>query len=145
MMNETPLAQHELFIQMSVLDEYACCYSCMNANGQEIFLKKIITFFAVQFFVGKVLSREIQYWSKLFFAGSKHRFYDKSLPKSEEMKASREAEPAEAVESPEEGFSLQDDACLTTDVASCQRLRLWTPSVRRFASHTPKKGRQYGR
>ena len=34
---------------------------------------------------------------------------------------------------------MQDDTCLTTSVASCQRLRLWTPSVRRFASHTPKK------
>ena len=39
----------------------------------------------------------------------------------------------------DKGFSLQDDTCLTTGVASCQRLRLWTPSVRRFASHTLKK------
>jgi len=67
------------------------------------------------------------------------------FPKAKARKAARKREQAKAPESSEEGFSLQDDACLTTGVASCQRLRLWTPSVRRFASHTPKKGRQYGR
>ena len=67
------------------------------------------------------------------------------FPKVKARKTARERKQAKAPEFSEEGFSLQDDACLTTDVASCQRLRLWTPSVRRFASHTLKKGRQYER
>ena len=67
------------------------------------------------------------------------------FPKAKAPKAACERKQAQAPEFSEEGFSLQDDTCLTTGVASCQRLRLWTPSVRRFASHTLKKGRQYGR
>ena len=72
-------------------------------------------------------------------------FTIKVFPKAKAPKAVRKWEQAKAFESSEEGFSLQDDTCLTTGVASCQRLRLWTPSVRRFASHTLKKGRQYER
>ena len=61
------------------------------------------------------------------------------FPKVKAPKTARKREQAKAPESSEECFSSQDDTCLTTGVASCQRLRLWTPSVRRFASHTPKK------
>ena len=51
-------------------------------------------------------------------------FTIKVFPKAKARKAARKREQAKVPESSEEGFSLQDDACLTTDVASRQRLRL---------------------
>ena len=144
-MNRTPIAHHELFIQMSTSDENTPWCSFTDLSGQKTFFDNLKIFSISIFYKKNVCPHKSNIEQFSFLMADNVVFTIQVIPKVKARKDAHERKQAKVSESFEEGFSLQDDTCLTTGVASCQRLRLWTPSVRRFASHTLKKGRQYGR
>ena len=139
MMNKTLIAHHELFIQMSTSDKNVPWCSFTDVSGQKTFFDNLKNFPFFIFYKANIRPEKSNTEQLSFLVANNVVFTIQVFPKAKARKAARKREQAKAPESFEEGFSLQDDTCLTTGVASCQRLRLWTPSVRRFASHTLKK------